>query len=101
MLWPLLAHRVPAFEAVKIVSSWAGYYDFNTVDQNGIVGFHGELDNFILANGFSGHGMQQAPAVGRAVAELVARGRYASLDLAPLGHDRLLRGTPLVERNVI
>ncbi len=100
-IWPALAHRVPAFERLKVVSAWAGYYEMNTFDHNGIVGRHPALDNLYLANGFSGHGIQQAPAVGRGIAELIVHGAYRTLDLAPLGPERLLEGRPLVERNVI
>jgi FAD-dependent oxidoreductase domain-containing protein 1 len=101
IVWPALAHRVPAFAAVKLVGGWAGYYDYNTIDQNGIVGPAFGLDNFILANGFSGHGLQQAPAVGRAVAEWITAGRYLSLDLSPLGYGRFTAGQLLREDNVI
>ena len=100
-VWPALARRVPAFEAVRLTGGWAGYYDYNTLDQNGIVGPAPRLDNFLLANGFSGHGLQQAPAVGRAVAEWITEGRYLSLDLSPLGYDRFASGRLLREDNVI
>ena len=100
-IWPALARRVPAFAAVKLVGGWAGYYDYNTFDQNGIVGPAPGLDNLILANGFSGHGLQQAPAVGRGVAEWIADGRYVSLDLSPLGYERITEGRPLREANII
>jgi len=101
IVWPALAKRVPAFAAIRLTSAWAGYYDFNTFDQNGIVGPHAELDNLILANGFSGHGMQQAPTIGRGVAEWIACGRYVTLDLGALGHDRIGADRPLREANVI
>jgi glycine/D-amino acid oxidase-like deaminating enzyme len=101
VLWPLLAARVPAFEALRVTGSWAGYYEVNTFDHNGIVGFHPVIRNLVLANGFSGHGMQQSPAVGRGVAELLVHGRYRTLDLSPLAYERILSGAPLVENNVI
>jgi FAD-dependent oxidoreductase domain-containing protein 1 len=101
IVWPALARRVTAFEAVKPVGGWAGYYDYNTLDQNGIVGPAPGFDNFLLANGFSGHGLQQAPAVGRAIAEWITAGRYLSLDLSPLGYDRFAAGRLLREDNVI
>jgi glycine/D-amino acid oxidase-like deaminating enzyme len=100
-IWPALARRVPAFAAVKLVGAWAGYYDYNTFDQNAVVGPAPGLDNFILANGFSGHGLQQAPAVGRAIAEWITVGRYLSLDLSPLGYERIPQGRPLREDNII
>ncbi len=100
-LWPQLAQRVPAFEALRLERAWAGYYEMNTFDANGIVGHVPGLDQLFIACGFSGHGMQQAPAVGRGMAELVALGRYAALDLAPLAMDRIAQGRPLLERNVI
>jgi len=101
LLWPSLANRVPAFEALRPLEAWAGYYEYNTFDQNGIVGSHPHWANLFFANGFSGHGLQQAPAVGRAIAELLVHGRYVSLDLAPLRFERMAEQRPLVERNVV
>jgi FAD-dependent oxidoreductase domain-containing protein 1 len=100
-LWPALAARIPAFEAAKLERAWAGYYEFNTFDQNGLLGLHPSLDNLAFMNGFSGHGIQQAPVVGRGIAELILTGRYATLDLTDLGIGRLLANRPLSELNVI
>ena len=100
-VWPTLAARIPAFEALRLQRAWAGYYEMNTFDHNGIVGLHPDCANLVFANGFSGHGLQQSPAVGRGVAELIAAGGYQTLDLSPLGWARLLQGQPLLERNVI
>ena len=99
-VWPALAARVPAFAALRVLSAWAGHYEYNTFDQNGIVGFHPELRNFVFANGFSGHGLQQSPAVGRAVAELVAYGVYRTLDLSELGFERIAAGRPVLEQGI-
>ena len=101
VLWPALAARVPAFESVKPVRAWAGYYEYNVVDQNAIIGPHPQLANLIFANGFSGHGIQQSPAVGRAVSELIAHGQYMTLDLSVFGYERFAAGRPVIERNVI
>jgi glycine/D-amino acid oxidase-like deaminating enzyme len=101
MVWPVLAGRVPAFEAAKVVRSWAGYYEYNTFDQNGIVGRHPEHESLVFATGFSGHGIQQSPAVGRAVAELVTHGGYRTLDLSPFSYERISAGRPIRELNVV
>ena len=84
-----------------MINAWAGYYEMNTIDQNGIVGPHPEISNLLFANGFSGHGIQQSPAVGRGIAELILHGRYRTLDLSPLGFDRFAADRLVVERNVI
>ena len=101
IVWPSVANRAPVFEAAKVVNSWAGYYEYNTFDQNGIVGPHPEFENLIFATGFSGHGIQQSPAVGRAVAELIVHGNYRTLDLLPFGYERISAGQPIRELNVV
>ena len=101
LVWPALAHRVPAFDQLRLLDAWAGHYEVNTLDHNAIVGPHTRLANFILANGFSGHGLQQAPAVGRGLAEWIVTGRYEALDLSPLGYERIERNEPIRELSVI
>ena len=100
-VWPALAHRVPQFEAIKLVNSWVGHYAFNTLDQNAIVGPHPEIRNFHFVNGFSGHGLQQSPAIGRGMAEMLIHGAYRSIDFGPMSYERIIEGRPLVEKAVI
>ncbi len=101
IVWPALAERSPAFEAIKVMNRWAGHYDYNTLDHNLIVGPHPDLPNFIFANGFSGHGLQQGPAAGRAVAELIIHGGFRTLDLSEVGYDRIPANRPFLEKAVI
>lgn len=101
VVWPALATRVPAFEAVRPGRAWTGPYDMNLMDANAILGPAVGVPNLLLANGFSGHGLQQSPAVGRGLAEMIAHGRYVTLDLSDLGHERIVQNKPLLEANVI
>ncbi|MBL4665845.1 MAG: FAD-binding oxidoreductase [Sneathiella sp.] len=100
-IWPILAARVPAFEAIKMESAWAGHYAYTLLDQNAVLGPHPDIENFIFANGFSGHGLQQSPAVGRAISELVLNGSYQTLDLSNFQFERLLTGSAFREINIV
>ena len=101
VLWPLLAARVPGFEALRLQRSWAGHYDMNLLDHNAILGAHPDVDNFLFANGFSGHGLQHSPAVGRALSELVTFGEFRTLQLDAFGWGRVIAQRPLHEINVV
>ena len=99
LIWPALAARVPAFEAIKQTGAWCCHYDYNTLDENLIIGLTPAYENFYIAVGFSGHGLQQSPAVGRALSELITFNEYRSIDLARFGYGRVLTGEPLREVN--
>ena len=102
VVWPACAARIPAFEALKLKREWAGLYDENELDGNMILGnWPGRLDNFYVACGFSGHGLMHAPAVGRALAELIVKGRFESIDLARMGYQRVVDNAPYPETGII
>jgi glycine/D-amino acid oxidase-like deaminating enzyme len=100
-VWPTIANRIPQFEAIKLRNSWAGHYAYNTFDQNAILGRHTAVENFVFVNGFSGHGFQQSPAMGRGTAELITHGEYRTLDLTPFNYARIVRGEKFIEKAVI
>ncbi|KAJ1462077.1 FAD dependent oxidoreductase [Pelagophyceae sp. CCMP2097] len=100
-IWPALAEVAPALESLRVEASWAGLYEYNTLDQNGVVGWHPSFDGgLMLATGFSGHGLQHAPGVGRAVAELVVDGTFQTIDLAPFSFDRVAKNMPFKEQGI-
>ncbi|MCC6534589.1 MAG: FAD-binding oxidoreductase [Burkholderiales bacterium] len=102
VVWPACAKRIPAFEGLKLKREWAGLYDECELDGNMILGnWPGKLDNFFVACGFSGHGLMHAPAVGRALAELIVRGRFETIDLARMGYQRVRDRVPYAERGII
>ncbi len=100
-VWPTLARRIPQFETIRLVNSWVGHYAYNRLDQNAIVGPHTEIQNFLFVNGFSGHGLQQSPAIGRGLAEWIVHGEYRSLDLTPFHYRRIKRNEPFSEKAII
>ena len=99
-LWPLLAHRIPALEQLRVQRAWAGHYDQCLLDHNAVIGPVPDIPNLIVASGFSGHGVQHGPATGRAVSELVRFGTYKTLDLSPLGYERIRDNKPMPELEV-
>ncbi len=100
-VWPILATRIPQFEAIKVQSEWAGHYAYNTFDHNAIMGPHTEIENFFLLNGFSGHGLQQSPAMGRGTAEILVHGTYKTLDMSQFHFERIPMGRKIIEKAVI
>lgn len=83
------------------MSAWAGFYDYNTLDQNAVIGKHPYHDNLVFATGFSGHGVQQAPAAGRAIMELVLDGKFRTIDLSRFGFERIVSNMPVFEQNIL
>jgi len=100
-VWPILATRIPAFERIRLRRTWVGHYDYNRLDRNAVLGPHPEVANFLFCNGFSGHGLQQSPAIGRGLAEWIVDGGWRTLDLSGLGYERVALNRPLIERAVI
>jgi glycine/D-amino acid oxidase-like deaminating enzyme len=98
VLWPWLAERSQTFEAVKVHSGWVGHYDMCLLDGNPIIDrWKGVLDNFYVLAGFSGHGLQHAPAIGRAMKELIVDGGYSSIDLSLFSYQRVLDNKPIID----
>jgi glycine/D-amino acid oxidase-like deaminating enzyme len=100
-IWPTIAARIPAFEQLRLSGGWAGHYEVNTLDHNAVIGPHPEIANLVFVTGFSGHGMQQAAAAGRAVGELLVHGAYRTIDVSLFGYERIRDGRPVRELNVI
>lgn len=101
VIWEQLYARAPGFDAVKVVRHWVGHYAYNVLDQNAILGPHPQVPNLFLCNGFSGHGLQQAPAVGRGLAEHILTGGWQSLDLSDLSVARMVENRPFRELAVV
>ncbi|EDW78140.1 uncharacterized protein Dwil_GK24840 [Drosophila willistoni] len=96
---PILSQRIPSLDSATIENSWSGYFDYNVYDDNGIIGPHPYYNNLYVAAGFSGHGIQQSLAVGRAISELIMDGQYRTIDLSRLSFDRLIVDQPIYELN--
>lgn len=101
VIWEQLWHRAPGFDAVKVVRHWVGHYEYNALDQNAILGLHPECPNLYFINGFSGHGLQQAPAAGRAIAELILTGAWQNIDMSDLSMERVIENRPFRELGVV
>ena len=101
VIWEQLYHRAPEFDAVKVVRHWVGHYDYNVLDQNAVVGLHPMASNLYFMNGFSGHGLQQSPAIGRGIAEMILNGGWQTIDLSDLSVSRLAMGKTLIETGII
>ena len=99
IIWPTLARYVPKFEAIKLSSAYSCHYDVNTLDENVIIGPVPGVENFLVAAGFSGHGLMQSPAVGRALSELIEHREYRTLDLSRFSYERVVNNEPLRELN--
>ena len=97
LVWPALAHRIPGFERLRMLRAWAGLYEYNLFDHSGIIGRHPDLANFVLACGFSGHGMMHSPAAGVGTSELILYDEYRSVDLKPFAFERIRGKQPIEE----
>lgn len=102
VVWPALAYRFPGFERTRECNVMPGLYDQNEFDGNAIIGPRDVIcENFLMAAGFSGHGLMHAPGIGRAIGELISEGGYRTIDLRRLGWPRIARNEPLRERGII
>ena len=84
-----------------MTSAWAGFYHYNILDQNGIISSHPDIKNFYFCNGFSGHGLQQSPAVGRAISELIIDGGFRTIDLLSFSFKRFKDNKLVIENNIV
>jgi uncharacterized protein (TIGR00106 family) len=89
-------HRVPILKHARIARGMAGLYDISP-DHHAIMGEFPEVEGFICANGFSGHGFQHSPAVGILISELIADGLAKTVDIYPLRPQRFREGDLIYE----
>jgi len=89
-------YRVPILEKARIARGWAGLYEISP-DHHAILGKVPEVDGFILANGFSGHGFQHSPAVGKVIAELILDGKTNTINISSLSIERFGKGDLILE----
>ncbi len=98
-LLPTAVRVFPPIEQAGVASMWAGLYEM-TPDRHPIIG-RSPVAGLLLANGFSGHGFQHAPVVGKLLAELIVDGATRTVDVSSLGLDRFERGDLVVEVRVV
>jgi FAD-dependent oxidoreductase domain-containing protein 1 len=101
VVWPQLAERIPVFDTARLIRGWAGHYAMNRLDGNAIVGRFGDIDGLYGAVGFSGHGLQQAPAMGKCLSELIQFGKYQTIDLSCFSFDRFRTGRLVFEDEIV
>jgi FAD-dependent oxidoreductase domain-containing protein 1 len=101
VVWPQVAKRIPPFDTVKLIRGWAGLYAMNKADGNAIIGQLGDVQGFYGAVGFSGHGLQQSPAIGKCMSELLQFGKYQTIDLSRFSFDRFKTGNLVFEEEMI
>jgi len=95
---PMLQARVAGFDSATVTGSNLVDYDCNYYDGCPIIGYHPMASNVLLACGFGGLGAQMAPAVGRAIMELIHYGYYETIDLSRFNFDRVLGGREISEK---
>jgi FAD-dependent oxidoreductase domain-containing protein 1 len=100
-IWPELAYRIPLLDRLRLQGGWAGLYEENPLDHNAILGEHPEVFGFYMAVGFSGHGLMQAPAVGKVLSEAIRLGRFETIDVTCLNIARFETGQLVIEEAVI
>jgi sarcosine oxidase subunit beta len=98
-LLPVAVEVFPPLQAAGIAASWAGLYEM-TPDRHPIIG-PAPVEGLWLANGFSGHGFQHAPVVGKLLAEMIVHGAARTVDVSSLGLDRFARGDLVPETHVV
>jgi glycine/D-amino acid oxidase-like deaminating enzyme len=101
VVWPQVSERVPAFDTARLIRGWAGLYAMNRMDGNAIIGHLGDVEGLYGAVGFSGHGLQQAPAIGKCVSELIQFGEYKTVDLSCFSFDRFKTGELVFEEEMV
>lgn len=100
-VWPDLAAHMQSLDRLKLINYWRGCYEYNYIDHNAIIGQHPDVPNLYLINGFSGHGMMQAPAAGKGLAEYILHDEYRTLDLSRMNIRRFRENKLIVEKAII